>query len=49
MEKIDRDNALAIAAAILVLFSAMLNPALTVILAAALLVVALIARLLGRR
>ena len=49
MEKIDRDNAMAIAGSILVLVSAMLNPVLTVILAAALLVVALIARLLGRR
>lgn len=46
MQKIDRDNALVIAAAVLVLFSAMLNPVLTMILAALLLVVALISRLL---
>lgn len=46
MPKVERDNALAIAAAVLVLFSAMLNPVLTMILAALLLVVALISRLL---
>lgn len=48
MKKIDRDNALAIATAILLLFSAMLNPVVTVVLAAVILIVAVISRLLGR-
>jgi hypothetical protein len=48
MPKVERDNALAIAAAVLVLFSAMLNPVLTVVLAALLLLFALIARFLAR-
>lgn len=49
MQKIDLDNAFVIVAAMLVLFSAMLNPVLTVILAVALLAVAVIIRFFGHR
>lgn len=49
MQKIDRDNAFVIVAAMLVLFSAMLNPILTVILVVALLAVAVMTRFFGRR
>lgn len=48
MKKIDRDNALVVAAAILLLFSAMLSPVVTAGLAAIVLIVAGIARLFGR-
>lgn len=48
MNKIDRDNSLVIAAAVLLVFSAMLNPVLTALLAVIILVVAGIRMLLRR-
>lgn len=47
MPKTDRDNNLAIVATVLVLFSAMLNPVVTMILAAVCLFIAISARLIG--
>ena len=48
MKRIDRDSALTIAAALLVLLSAMFNPVLTIALVVVILIVTAVTRLLGR-